>query len=225
MVITAADLAFAMLFLALLEGFRRTAADDVVIIRWLGTWRSGGSPEAVWLREVQWLWIAPWHSSPRVLLLSASSVPPEQVTRRSVAAVAEELASAGRVASRPRFLMTIHSLMILLVLPATAIIASVEIIYGSLALMELNAILIAVEAGKRRGWSAAKYGLYPLAALFAVVDSTLEVLREYSLDTVLATLLPKQAASREVRKHYRHCETVRTAVRSLRPHWIKGSRI
>lgn len=203
MVVTPGELAVAIVLLAILEGFRRVQSSEIVITRWRSGWRVADSVWAFWFRKIGWLWIAPFHTSPRIFICSqeaSGSGPADKAEIEAVKAAVMELNYCVRKLS---LVLTIQCASVFLVLPVVAVFGSSLAVYIGILLVCLCAIVIAVLAWPQQEWHALKYALYPPSSLYAVVDSTIDGLKGHDIDLVIVALLPSQTAGEMLRRHYR----------------------
>lgn len=202
MIVTAADLAAALVFLSLVEGFRRVPPDHAVLSQFGGEWRLGGSPVAVWIRTPGWLWLAPAQTGARTLICPASAIALPGSPASEMAKVREELAAAKAACRSLRPLLVAQALMIFAIVPPSALLASARVAYWTLLLAVALCVATAAVSWRQFGWRSVKY-LYPPASLYSASDSTLDCMRRHSFDAVIAALLPDAAVAPALRRFYR----------------------
>lgn len=203
MVVTPGDLGVAMAILGGLEGFRRVEANGVVFTRWRGQWRAGSSPFCLWLKGIAWLWLAPWHASPRTFVCQSDAPPCGRGAREAVEAVKRRIHTLTREHHRLSILTRVEAVLILVVLPAAAVVGTHAVIYMGLGLSIAGACLIAAAVWRREQWHAITYALYPPSSLFALAKNTTGELGEFGYDAVVAALLPDREAAVRLRRWYR----------------------
>jgi hypothetical protein len=226
-VITPADLAVAVVFLSVLEGFRRVAPEEVVITRWKGHWRAGSSPFCLLLRSIGWLWLAPFQPRPRTFVCRRDTAFRSQKSGRDAMGSVHALIRTLQRRYTSLSLMTIVQVwLILAALPLLALFGSPLSIYAGLTATLLCSVAIAAAVWHEQSWNALKYAAYPPSSLFAVTDLTLHRLEQEEFDAVVAALLDDQTTRTLLRRAYRvtcfgpesedaDCAKVRTRIAQL----------
>src|SRR5688572_23324631 len=101
MVVTSADVASALVLLAIIEGFKRVTPDEIVFVSWRARWSTTSNPTAVWLRRIGWLWIAPVQTAPRIFVCRTDATDSNSSSSAALEAVKSQL---RRLTERYRWL-------------------------------------------------------------------------------------------------------------------------
>jgi hypothetical protein len=203
-VITPADLAAAVVFLSVLEGFRRIAPDKVVITWWKGQCRAGSSPLCLWLRSIGWLWLAPLQAGPRTFLCRTDTAfaSPRSGTE-ALQSVRLSVETIHKRYKRLSVITTAQAWIILVGLPALALFGWPVAIYTGLMATLVCSAAVAAGLWREQSWNALKYAIYPPSSLFALADQTLYRLEEEDFDAIVAAVLDDDGTRTLLRRAYR----------------------
>jgi hypothetical protein len=198
---TTADIASAMIFLSLLEGFRRVPDESFVITRWRGRWRKHSSPASVWFRRLRWLWLVPLQFRPRTYVCGFA--PPTAAAKPQTPNRVLEAIEGHR--NRWHSLGVVSSGQVVLIFFLLPIAATASPVWAYSVLIMILMFAAAIAALSWRGlrWTVFKYVAYPPSSLFAVADHTLDALREPSCDAIALALFDGADRDAFLRRYYR----------------------